>query len=95
MRERQHYYVHIYYQHGTLRAGTTTTNAIFESNFSSGANPAIHVQSLLLLLPSIRQADALVRRFWSNVASDGTVTLNKLLLEMLGDSSGQEMSCRK
>ncbi len=51
-------------------------------SFRSG-NPTIHVQNLLLMLPSIRQADALVRRFWTKVQQEGKVQLNKLLVEML------------
>lgn len=49
-------------------------------------NPTIHVQNLLLVLPSIRQADALLRSFWNRVHQDNKVTLNKLLVEMLDAS---------
>jgi len=43
----------------------------------------IHVQNLLLLLPSIRHADLIMRQFWEGVRKDGKVKLNKLLIEML------------
>lgn len=42
-----------------------------------------HQQQLLLLLPAVRQADHVVRRFWSAVHRDGSVTMNKLFVEML------------
>ena len=50
--------------------------------FRSG-NPMIHVQNLLLLLPSVRHADLMMRQFWEGVRRDGKVKLNKLLIEML------------
>jgi estrogen-related receptor ERR len=37
----------------------------------------------MLLLPALRQADHMVRQFWSNVHRDGNVTMNKLFVEML------------
>jgi estrogen-related receptor ERR len=46
-------------------------------------NPMIHVQNLLLLLPSVRHADLMMRQFWEGVRRDGKVKLNKLLIEML------------
>uniref|UniRef100_A0A1I8Q0J9 Uncharacterized protein n=2 Tax=Stomoxys calcitrans TaxID=35570 RepID=A0A1I8Q0J9_STOCA len=42
-----------------------------------------HQQQLLLLLPSLRQADNILRRFWRNVNTEGLVTLKKLFMEML------------
>ncbi|XP_075159993.1 estrogen-related receptor [Haematobia irritans] len=42
-----------------------------------------HQQQLLLLLPSLRQADNILRRFWRNVNTEGTITLKKLFMEML------------
>lgn len=53
-------------------------------------NPTIHVQNLLLLLPSIRQADIKMRQFWRTVHKQGDVPLKKLLLEML-----EERNCAK
>eukprot|EP00094_Tigriopus_californicus_P001047 TCALIF_01014-PA protein Name:"Similar to ESRRG Estrogen-related receptor gamma (Pongo abelii)" AED:0.25 eAED:0.25 QI:0/0.77/0.6/1/0.66/0.7/10/1172/536 len=52
-------------------------------------NPAIHVQNILLLLPSIRQADGLVRQFWGKVQASGKLQLNKLLVEMLEAQSSK------
>ncbi len=52
--------------------------------FRSG-NPTMHVQNLLLLLPSIRQADCLMKQFWNNARSDG-FKLRKLLVEMLEET---------
>ena len=46
-------------------------------------NPTVHLQNLLLLLPSIRQADSLIRGFWHKVRQEGRVKLKKLLVEML------------
>lgn len=46
-------------------------------------NPTVHVQNLLLVLPSIRQADSMIRLFWQRVREDGKVSMNKLLVEML------------
>ncbi|XP_058467753.1 steroid hormone receptor ERR2 isoform X1 [Malaya genurostris] len=42
-----------------------------------------HQQQLLLLLPSLRQADYIIRKFWTNVHIEGNVTMNKLFVEML------------
>ncbi|XP_011696829.1 PREDICTED: steroid hormone receptor ERR2 isoform X3 [Wasmannia auropunctata] len=40
-------------------------------------------QNMLLVLPSLRQADGIVRRFWSGVYRSGKVPMNKLFEEML------------
>lgn len=42
-----------------------------------------HLQQLLLLLPSLRQADNVVRKFWTKIFTDGSINMNKLLIEML------------
>ncbi|KAH8380490.1 hypothetical protein KR009_011066, partial [Drosophila setifemur] len=42
-----------------------------------------HQQQLLLLLPSLRQADDILRRFWRGTSREGAVTMKKLFLEML------------
>ncbi|XP_064541601.1 steroid hormone receptor ERR2 [Drosophila montana] len=42
-----------------------------------------HQQQLLLLLPSLRQADDILRRFWRGVARDEHINMKKLFLEML------------
>ncbi|XP_011644939.1 steroid hormone receptor ERR2 isoform X3 [Pogonomyrmex barbatus] len=41
------------------------------------------MQNMLIVLPSLRQADGVVRRFWSNVYRTGKVPMNKLFEEML------------
>lgn len=41
------------------------------------------VQQLLLCMPALRQADHIVRRFWSDVHQQDLVPMNKLFLEML------------
>ncbi|XP_019880248.1 steroid hormone receptor ERR2 isoform X2 [Aethina tumida] len=41
------------------------------------------IQQLLLCMPALRQADHVVRRFWSDVHSQDLVPMNKLFLEML------------
>lgn len=41
------------------------------------------IQNMFLVLPSLRQADGIVRRFWSSVYRTGKVTMNKLFVEML------------
>ncbi|KAH0954991.1 hypothetical protein HN011_003179 [Eciton burchellii] len=40
-------------------------------------------QNMFLVLPSLRQADGMVRRFWSTVYRTGKVPMNKLFEEML------------
>lgn len=42
-----------------------------------------HQQQLLLLLPSLRQAENITRKFWVRINQERRVTMNKLLLEML------------
>lgn len=42
-----------------------------------------HQQQLLLLLPSLRQADNIIRRFWRSVCREGNVTMKRLFVEML------------
>lgn len=41
------------------------------------------MQQILLCLPALRQADHVVRRFWSDVHQQDLVPMNKLFLEML------------
>ena len=50
--------------------------------FRSG-NTSVHVQNLLLLLPSIRQADAMIRWFWLKIRQERKIPLKKLMVEML------------
>ncbi|XP_034942584.1 steroid hormone receptor ERR2 isoform X3 [Chelonus insularis] len=40
-------------------------------------------QNMFLIFPSLRQADNIVRKFWSSVYRTGKVTMNKLFVEML------------
>lgn len=40
-------------------------------------------QNMFLILPSLRQADNVVRKFWSSVYRTGKVPMNKLFVEML------------
>ncbi|KAF7262888.1 hypothetical protein GWI33_003929 [Rhynchophorus ferrugineus] len=47
------------------------------------SNVLTQIQQLLLCLPALRQADHVVRRFWSNVHTQELVPMNKLFLEML------------
>jgi len=47
----------------------------------------LHLQNLLLVLPSLRDADTVLRQFWSLVKQEGRVPMNKLLVEMLEASS--------
>lgn len=44
-------------------------------------------QNMFLILPSLRQADNIVRRFWSSVYRTGKVPMNKLFVEMLEPSA--------
>jgi estrogen-related receptor ERR len=46
-------------------------------------NTSVHVQNLLLLLPSIRQADAMIRWFWLKIRQERKIPLKKLMVEML------------
>ena len=57
-------------------------------------NTSVHVQNLLLLLPSIRQADTMVRWFWLKVRQDGKIPLKKLMIEML-DAASRDKTCLK
>ncbi|XP_077285084.1 estrogen-related receptor [Arctopsyche grandis] len=41
------------------------------------------LQQLLLILPALRQADHIVRKFWSGINQEGKVPMNKLFVEML------------
>lgn len=43
----------------------------------------VQMQSLLLCLPSLRAADAALRRYWLSVRHQGSVHMNKLFVEML------------
>uniref|UniRef100_A0AAR5QKP1 Estrogen-related receptor n=1 Tax=Dendroctonus ponderosae TaxID=77166 RepID=A0AAR5QKP1_DENPD len=45
------------------------------------------IQQLLLCLPALRQADQVVRRFWSDIHTQNLVPMNKLFLEMLEASN--------
>ncbi|XP_023711769.1 steroid hormone receptor ERR1 isoform X1 [Cryptotermes secundus] len=42
-----------------------------------------HMHHLLLCLPSLRQADQVIRRYWTGVHREGKVPMNKLFVEML------------
>ncbi|XP_011312293.1 steroid hormone receptor ERR2 isoform X2 [Fopius arisanus] len=44
-------------------------------------------QNMFLVMPSLRQADGIVRRFWSSVYRTGKVPMNKLFVEMLEAAS--------
>ncbi|KAL1110214.1 hypothetical protein AAG570_008291 [Ranatra chinensis] len=44
------------------------------------------ITALLLCLPTLRQADSIVRRFWTNIHRGGSVVMNKLFVEMLDPS---------
>jgi estrogen-related receptor ERR len=46
-------------------------------------NSYAHVSALLLCLPSLRQSDGAIKRFWLAMRRDGKVAMNKLLVEML------------
>ncbi|XP_017788639.1 PREDICTED: steroid hormone receptor ERR1 isoform X1 [Habropoda laboriosa] len=41
------------------------------------------IQNMFLVLPSLRQVDGIVRKFWSSVYRTGKVPMNKLFVEML------------
>ncbi|XP_063231246.1 steroid hormone receptor ERR1 isoform X2 [Bacillus rossius redtenbacheri] len=47
------------------------------------SNSGYHMHHLLLVLPAVRQADQVVRRYWTNVHREGKVPMNKLFVEML------------
>jgi len=52
-------------------------------NFIRCGDANFHVHRLLLVLPSLRDADMALRTFWSRVRQEGQVPMNKLLIEML------------
>ncbi|XP_050527556.1 estrogen receptor [Daktulosphaira vitifoliae] len=41
------------------------------------------INELLLCLPSLRQADQLIRQYWGAIHKEGTIRMNKLFVEML------------
>ncbi|KAL1488065.1 hypothetical protein ABEB36_015433 [Hypothenemus hampei] len=51
------------------------------------SNVMHHIQQLLLCLPALRQADHIVRKFWSDIHNQDIVPMNKLFLEMLEASN--------
>ncbi|XP_026478216.1 steroid hormone receptor ERR2-like [Ctenocephalides felis] len=53
----------------------------------SSSNAQSQLQNLLLILPTLRQADYVVRKFWTAVNHDGKISMNKLFVEMLEASS--------
>jgi len=52
-------------------------------NFIRCGDSNLHLNSLLMVLPSLRDADTVLRAFWNRVKQEGQVPLNKLLIEML------------
>lgn len=42
--------------------------------------------NILLCLPALRQADGVLRKFWSNIHREGNIVMNKLFIEMLDPS---------
>jgi len=52
-------------------------------NYIRCGDANLHLQSLLLILPSLRDADTVLRTFWSQIKQEGQVPMNKLLIEML------------
>jgi len=55
-----------------------STNCVFRPNTST-----YHLNHLLLCLPSLRQADQVIRRYWTGIHREGKVPMNKLFVEML------------
>lgn len=53
----------------------------FSINRQNGA--VSQQQRLLLVLPSIRQTEQIVRKFWLDVYRNGTINMKKLFVEML------------
>uniref|UniRef100_A0A0K8TSL8 Putative estrogen receptor-related receptor n=1 Tax=Tabanus bromius TaxID=304241 RepID=A0A0K8TSL8_TABBR len=58
-------------------------DCVYLTRHNSPTNPLAYQQQLLLVLPSLRQADQMVRKIWTNIYHEGNVTLNKLFVEML------------
>jgi len=67
---------------GRLRENLLTS--LYDAvNFIRCGDANLHLQSLLLILPSLRDADTVLRTFWSQIKQEGQVPMNKLLIEML------------
>lgn len=46
-------------------------------------------QNMFLVLPGLRQADGIVRKFWSSIYRTGKIPMNKLFVEMLEAASNR------
>lgn len=63
---------------------STILNALNDVVYILRQNLAVsHQQQLLLLLPSLRQANEIIKRFWRKIHRNGEMTLKKLFSEML------------
>lgn len=63
---------------------STILNALNDVVFILRQNLAVsHQQQLLLLLPSLRQANEIIKRFWRKIHCNGELSLKKLFAEML------------
>lgn len=63
---------------------STILSALNDVVFILRQNLAVsHQQQLLLLLPSLRQANEIIKRFWREIHKNGEMTLKKLFSEML------------
>lgn len=61
---------------------STLCSKFYFSNFrQNGA--ILQQQHLLLILPSIRQTEQIVRKFWIDVYRNGNINMKKLFVEML------------
>lgn len=62
----------------------SSTNSLLFNILSYRQTAAVsHQQQLLLLLPSLRQADNILRKFWIEIYREGNVNMKKLFVEML------------
>ncbi|XP_067007782.1 steroid hormone receptor ERR1 isoform X2 [Anabrus simplex] len=62
----------------TILSALSDCVAVIRSNTAS-----YHMHQLLLCLPVLRQADQVIRRYWTGVHRDGKIPMNKLFVEML------------
>lgn len=69
------------FRDGLLNSITDCVNTV------RSVNALRATQNMFLILPSLRQADGIVRKFWSNIYRTGKVPMNKLFVEMLEATS--------
>ena len=58
------------------------------NTFFRPSSPSLRVYTLLMLLPTVREMDIVLRRHWLSLRREARIPINKLLLEMLEAGNG-------